>query len=77
MAPSGSLCGCSCAVAPVSRRRLSALGNVGSLDDVPTFSDSKNIVLPLLTRSPLLFILGQPLSPGKVQVKLGSETRLV
>lgn len=59
----GSHCGCSCAVAPVPRRRVSTLGNVGCLDDVPTFSDSK--ALPLLTRGPLLFILGQPLSPGK------------
>lgn len=51
----------------------------GSLDDVPIFSDSKDMVLPLLTRDPLLFILGQPLSPGKTtgKARLRNQTGLM
>lgn len=75
MALSGSHCGCSCAVAPVPRRRGSELGHVDALEDVPAFSDSKVMVLHLLTRGPLLFILGQPLSPGKSASKAGLRNK--
>lgn len=71
----GSQCGCSWMVAPVPKSRGSALRNVDSLEDVPIFSDSKDMVLRLVTRGPLLFIPGQPLSPGNTQGELGSETR--
>lgn len=64
MALAGSQCACSWVVAPVPKSRGSALRNVDSLEDVPIFSDSKDLVLCLVTRGPLLFIPGQPLSPG-------------
>lgn len=50
---------------------MPAFGNVDSLDDVPTFSDSKDMLQPLLTRGPLLFILGQSFSPGKSSGRAG------
>ena len=71
----GSQRGCSWMVAPVPKGRGSALGNVDSLEDAPVFSDRKDMVLHLVTRGPLLFIPGQPLSSGNTQGELGSETR--
>lgn len=71
----GSQCGCRLVVAPVPKSRGSAAGNVDSLEDVPVFSDSKEMLLCLVTRGPLLFILGDQVSPRNTQGELGSETR--
>jgi len=51
MALAGSQHGCSWVIAPVPKSRGSALGNVGSLEDVPIFSDSKDMVLHPVTRA--------------------------
>lgn len=90
MALSGDHCGCSCesreSTFPTADILLlgtllqcpgKGCQHVDSLEDVPTFSDSKDMVLPLLTRGSLLLILGHHLVQGKAQVKLGSETRVV
>lgn len=71
----GSQCGCRLVVAPVPKSRGSAAGNMDSLEDVPVFSDSKEMLLCLVTRGPLLFILGDQVSPRNTQGELGSETR--
>lgn len=58
-----------------TQEQRSALRNVDSLQYAPVFNDSKGMVLHLVTRGPLPFISGQPLSPGNTQGQLGSETR--